>query len=231
MLVWLNAHLGILSVIATVTSAFAATVVMFATLSTVTLNRRLAKENRTLRKAEGDPQVVAYATINPRVWAAIDFVIANIGKGPARNISYKVLQGTEALLAKDVRLLPSATKFAFLPSGEQLSSGMGMGWTLLAEPRLSTFEVEVSYENLAGEKRNGTFSIDVGQFDGMHRLGTPNDEEMANSLKKIAAVMEGWAMRRLQVETMSVTERAEHDSQVRKIMEERRARDSGSPSE
>ncbi|MDB5602338.1 MAG: hypothetical protein JWN71_4382 [Xanthobacteraceae bacterium] len=220
MLAWLNANTGLVSGVASAVSAFAAAVVMCATIATVTLNRRLAKENRTLRKTEGDPQVVAYATINPRVWAAIDFVIANIGKGPARNVTYTVLSGAESLTKKEARLFPSGVKFAFLPSGEQLSSTMGMGWDLLSEPALPPFEVELTYENLAGEQRCAKFSVDVNQFNGMYRLGTPNDELIAQNLKKIADVMEGWSRGRLQVETMSVSERKEYDAEIRQFMQE-----------
>jgi|ERR1041385_1006117 hypothetical protein len=229
MLGWLRDNASVVSGLAAAVSAFAALIIMGATIATVALNRRLAKENRTLRKAESDPQVVAYATINPRVYAAIDFVIANIGRGPACEISYRIIAGGEDLKAKEVRMLPAEVNYAFLPAGEQLSTWMGMGWELLAEPRVSPFEVEVSYQNLAGEKKTGRFKIDIGQFEGMGRLGAPSDEQIAEHLKTIAKIMEGWATRRLQVETMSVTERKEHDEQVRKMMEERRAKRDRSP--
>jgi hypothetical protein len=224
MLAWLNANASLVSAVASAVSACTAFVVMLATIATVGLNRRLASENQKLKKAEGDPLVVAYATINPRVYAAIDFVIANVGKGPALNISYKVVEGAEDLKAKGVHMLPTGIDYAFLPSGEQLSTWMGMGWDLLADPRISRFEVELSYENLAGEKRTGRYKIDIGQFDGMGRLGAPSDEQIAEHLKTIAKVMESWTRGRLQVETMSVTERKEHDERVREMMEQRRAR-------
>jgi hypothetical protein len=91
-------------------------------------------------------------------------------------------------------------------------------------PSTPSFEIEVSYEDVAGNPYNGRFKIDVGQFDGLHRLGQPTDEQIAESLKKIVSVMERWGHQRLQVETMSVTERREHDEQVRKLMEERKAK-------
>jgi hypothetical protein len=223
MIAWLNQNAPLVSGIASGVSAFAASVVMFATLMTVGLNRRLARENRELRKAEGDPQVIAYATINPRVFAALDFVIANVGKGAARNVSYKVVSGGSDLQSKNVRLLPQDVKFAFVLAGEQLSASMGMGFELLATPVLPRFEVEVSYENLRGEATTTRYMIDIGQFDGMGRLGQPFEELIAEHLKKIAGAVEGWSNRRLQVETMSVTEREQQEKEMRRVMDERRA--------
>jgi hypothetical protein len=227
MLSWLNSNASVVSGIATAVSASTAIVVMFATLMTVALNRRLARENRELRKAEGDPQVIAYATTNPRYFPALDFVLANIGRGPAKNVSYKIVSGGEDLAKKGVRLLPLDVKFSFLLAGRDLSAPLGMGFDLLSDPPLAPFEVEVSYENVKGETTVGRHWIDVTQFDGLVRLGEPPDEQMADGLKKIAKVMESWSMSRLQVETMSVTERKEHDEQARKMLEERRKRREG----
>lgn len=126
-------------------------------------------------------------------------------------------------MAKNARLLPAGMKFAFLPQDEQISETMGMGWGLLADPPLAPFEIEVRYEDVAGHSYAERFKIDVGQFNGLSRLGNPPEEEIAENLKKIARVMELWSHQRLQVETMSVAERREHDERVRKMMEQRRA--------
>lgn len=64
---------------ATATIVLAATTIVYAWHTW-----QLVKENRLLRKAGTDPQVVAFAIINPHVYGAIDFVMANVGKGPAR---------------------------------------------------------------------------------------------------------------------------------------------------
>lgn len=101
---------------------------------------------------------------------------------------------------------------------------MGMSWELLAAPVLAPFEIEIQYEDLAGNKHSGRYNIDVAPFDGLHRLGKPPQEEIADALKAMAKSMESWAHNRLQVETMSLTERREHDAKVRKSMEERRAK-------
>jgi hypothetical protein len=71
-----------------------------------------------------------------------------------------------------------------------------MGWDLLHNPSLAPFEIEVSYENMAGSIYVKRFRIDVGQFEGLSRLGNPPEEEIAESLKKIARVMEQWPHQR-----------------------------------
>jgi hypothetical protein len=227
---WLTpTNAPVIIAVASVASTFTAIVVMFATLVGVSINRRLANENRALHKAGSEPRVVGYAIINPNVYGAIDFVIRNIGKGAARNISYKIVSGGDDLEAKKVHLPRMGVPYAFLPQDEQLSTFMGMGWDLLASPEIAPFEIEIDYEDLSGGKHTGRWKIDGAQFGGLHRVGKPPDEEIAENIKKIVDVMEGWAHGRLQVETMSVTERQEYDEQVRKSMEERRAK-RGDPS-
>jgi hypothetical protein len=76
---------------------------------------------------------------------------------------------------------------------------------------------------LTGHPYGDRFKIDVGQFAGLSRLGKPPDEETADAVQKIAGIMDGWSMRRLQVETMSVTERREHNERTRKLVEEQRS--------
>jgi hypothetical protein len=224
MIEWLNANAGTVSGFAAVVSATATLVIMVATVVYAALTRHLVFENRLLRKAGTDPQVVGYAIINPRVYAAIDFVIRNIGKGSARNVSYRIVAGGEDLGTKEIRLPPPGIKYAFLPQDEQISVFMGMGWDLLKEPAIEPFDIEISYQDIAGYQYKERFTIDAAQFGGLHRVGTSHEEDAAKNLKTIATVMEGWAHRRLQVETMSITERQEHDQELRQRMEEMRAR-------
>ena len=224
LLAWISANPTAVSAVAASVSAIAAVMIMFATFTTVGLNLRLVRENKVLRKAETSPRVVAFLALNTRAFGAVDFVLRNIGKGPATNVSYKIAGGGNDLNTKGVKLLPAALKYAFLPHGEELSSSMGFGWDLLEEPALAPFEVEVTHEDLSGGRYSERFRLDVSQFEGMGRLGQPTDEQIAESLRKILGVMEGWSHRRLQVETMSVAERREHDTELLAMANERRAK-------
>lgn len=189
MIDWLNTNAGAVSTLASVVSAIAAVILMGTTIVYAVYTSKLADENRLLRKAGTDPQVIAYATTNPRVFSAIDFVIRNVGKGAARNVSYKVISSGGDLAGRNVRLLPEGVAFSFLPQEEQLSSSMGMGWDLLKAPIIQPFDVEVSYEDMVGNRHRATFRIDIGQFKGLGRLGRPADERIADSLEKIEKVV------------------------------------------
>jgi hypothetical protein len=58
MLAWLSANAAVVMAVGSVASAFAAIVIMFATLANVRINHRLAADNRTLNKAGIEPRVV-----------------------------------------------------------------------------------------------------------------------------------------------------------------------------
>jgi hypothetical protein len=189
---WLNANPNAVSGLASAVSAIATVVLAMTTIVYAWHTWQLAKENRLLRRAGTDPQVVAYATLNPRVFGAIDFVIANIGKGPAQNVSFEILSGGEDFSSKGVRLPHRGARFTFLPQGDQISTFLGMGHELIGNPSLAPFKVEVRYEEVLGAKHVAQFDVNISQFEGLVRLGKSADEEIAESVKKIANAMEKW---------------------------------------
>jgi len=67
-----------------------------------------------------------------------------------------------------------------------------MGHELLGNPCLALFKVEVKYEEISGAKHVAQFDVNISQFEGLIRLGKSADEEIAESVKKIANAMEKW---------------------------------------
>src|SRR5665213_3579264 len=134
---WLNVHQAAVIALATVVTAFTSVILAITTIVYAWHTRNLAVENTRLRKAGTDPQVVAYAAIDPLVYGAMNFVIANVGKGPARNIRFDIVSGGDDFVAKEVRMPHAAVTFKFLPQDEKISQFMNMGWTLLAPPALA----------------------------------------------------------------------------------------------
>lgn len=69
-------------------TAIATAVIAAFTMLTAVLTRVLMAENRRLRKAGTEPEVTAYLIPHPDGNGAINFVLANIGQGPARNVTF-----------------------------------------------------------------------------------------------------------------------------------------------
>jgi hypothetical protein len=221
-MVWLSAHQAGVIALATVVTAFTSVVLAATTIVYAWHTRNLAIENTRLRKAGTEPQVVAYATIDPLVYGAIDFVVANIGKGPARNVRFEIVSGGADFASKEVKMPHVAVTFNILPQDDKISQFMGMGWSLLAGTPLTPFEVEVRYESIEGEKYNNRFAIDISQFTGLIRLGEPPDEQIAKAVKEIAEEMKRWTRSRLPVEMITAREQGERDAEVRRQFEGRR---------
>ena len=164
---WLNANHGAVEAVAAVAiGIFAAFTVILTTI--------IAKENRRLRRAETEPEVVAYLRIDPLKPVAINFVIMNVGRGPAMNVRFTI-GGDDADFAKhrvayihDVNWAP----IGMLPPGESFETLFGVGHELLKSPPLMPFGVEINYQDLGGRRSRSTNQLlDVSQFTGVARLG------------------------------------------------------------
>jgi hypothetical protein len=101
-----------------------------------------------------------------------------------------------------------------LPQDEKVVAFFGAGHELYKEPILAPFRVKVQYENLLGESRDGKFELDVSQFAGLINLGKPPEQDIAESMKKIAYGVEKWTsgFSRLKVEVI-MTEQFERRQQ------------------
>ena len=158
---WLNSNHGLISAIATVVIASFAGI-------TVWLTRTLAEENRLMRKAGTEPKVVAYLATDSRRPHAVNFVLANVGRGPASNVEFAIEGDMSDFAAHDVS--SSFTSHAggrgtdMLPQGECIQSFFGIGPALLSPPALRCFEVSITYEDLSGGTHKNSCQLDVGQL-------------------------------------------------------------------
>lgn len=206
-----NAQQGAVTALATVAIASAAIVTTFLTFM-------LAKENRLLRKAGTEPQVVAYLTTNPRHRTVVDLVLANVGQGPAYNVKFTFEAADGDFAAHNVQISNMADRkpIGILPQAEQIDTFFGTGPDLFKNPRLKPFNVHVEYDDISGKHHDRDYPLDVSQFDGLITLGSPPEHEVAEALKKIERHVGQLAtgFKRLKVETITTSE-------VRKQEEER----------
>ena len=180
MIDWLNANAGAVSTVATVTIALSAAI-------TVWLTRNLAKENRLLRKAGTEPSVVAYLKLHPISANVVNFVLANVGHGPARNVGFTFRADEDDFERHDVRIRNSSdrTLTTMLPQGDRIEVFFGIGSSLMKDPKLRSFTVCVRFQDLNGKDHSAEYALDVAQFTGFGSLGSPPEHEIAKTLNKI----------------------------------------------
>lgn len=157
-------------------------------------NRTLIKENKLLRKAGTEPKVVAYIKPNVSGSLDIDFILANIGRGPAFNVSFTFhfdeenVQENRIFFSND----PNRTAINVLPQDEQIKNYFGHGPSLISDPILKPFIVSVKYSNQAGKIVEEQYTLDISQYSdynfsrSLKYRATEALEEIAKKVKKIA---------------------------------------------
>lgn len=168
------------------------------------------KENRLLRKVGTEPQIAAYLLQDKRYKDTLNLVLANIGQGPARRVSFTFDADMEDFAKQRVRV-PTRTDrpaIGILPQGERIVTFFGVASELFAGDGLKPFSVKVGYEDIKGRRIEEDFSLDIAQFRSITMLGAPAEHEVAEALKKVAKFVDGWTSgsRRLKVETTTTAE-------------------------
>jgi hypothetical protein len=219
---WVIVHKDHITLLAALTSAFAAIVVMF-------LTRTLATDNRLLRKAGTEPGVVAYLRPDQQHIHILNLVVANVGRGPARNVELEFVGDLELLRKCGARLLtkPKLMILPWLPQEERFVEIFGNALDFFEGTVPPEFAINVHFQNSAGKKQTTISRISIGDFEGLSRLRGA-DYEAAEALKQIAKSIDGWGgFNRLKVETVTAAEVArEQKAQRDAIMEQKKNRDS-----
>jgi hypothetical protein len=198
---------------ASLTTALSTIVLTITTMVYAWLTAILAKENRLLRKAGTEPQVVAYLTPHPRIIGPLQLTLANLGQGPAFNVRFRVVSGGNDFERHHVRFPKLTVPLTVIPQGDRYETFIGMGPEMFREPRLEPFTVEVSYRDLKRRNHVEKYVVDVGQFEGFGRLGGNPEEDLVKAVRDIASEMQNWKMRPLPVETVTRAEWRREDEE------------------
>ncbi|QKC85772.1 hypothetical protein [Mesorhizobium sp. NZP2077] len=175
-------------------SAISSVVYTIFTLAIVVLTALLAAENRRLRKAGTDPEVVPFLSTHPDGNGGIIFNLANIGQGPALRVEYKLIGDEADFAAHQVALTNDAERapIGVLPQGEKIAALFGVGYVLYGSDaksggqRLKPFDVAVTCYNLSGQRKISSHKLDIAQFAGLRGIATkPAIREIAEALKNI----------------------------------------------
>lgn len=139
--------------IATILSGFSTVVIALLTIF-------LWRENRLLRKAGSEPNLVAYFEQHPDGTGGLNITIANIGTGPARNVYFQFLGKSENFTKYDLILDCTIKRgpITLIPQGEKISILFAIGYQLFkpkgsdsSEP-MAPFSVRLEWSSLGGGK-------------------------------------------------------------------------------
>lgn len=179
--------------LAVLITAYATALTAIATMVLAALTYLLALENKRLRKASTIPRVVPYLSAHADGNGAVNFVLHNVGLGPALNVSFRLINDAADFEAHDTSLRndPERTATSLLPQGGTLSALFGVGYVLFGagsnkQPKLKPFQVEVSYASLDGKTTTTVHTLDISQFSGLAGIvAKPTLVRVSESLEKI----------------------------------------------
>lgn len=154
----------------------------------------LLLENRRLRKAGNAPELVAYLAPHPDGHGGVNFILANVGTGPAFDVKFKLIGDEADLVGHDVMLRNDAERSAIgvIPQNERIVVLFGISFVLYGgesadvKQPLLPFDVEISFKDIAGKGRTSKSRIDIKQFAGLRGvLAKPPIVSAADTLKQI----------------------------------------------
>lgn len=176
-----------------VTAVASAAIAVFTALS-VFITAFLVVENRRLRRIETDPELVAYLSPHPYGHGGVNFIISNIGRGVAKDISFVLEYDENDFREHSAQIYNDSERSNtnVLPQGEKIIALFGVGPDLFGSrgsvksDKLKPFSVVLEYKDLHGRKRISKSLIDISQFAGLPGLSTkPTDREISESLDKM----------------------------------------------
>lgn len=178
----------------------------------------LAIENRRLRKAGTEPQLIAYLFPDARHVNILYMVIANVGRGPAKDVSLEYEADVDDFRKHHIEHQPNVrrTVLAFLPQDEKLFHYFGNAIEMFDGGPPRDFLVHLKYCDLNGNSYNGCFRASVADLEGFRRVGEPPEYMAAEALKSIKEEISKWGsgFSRLKVETITAAEQQQRNSEA-----------------
>ncbi|UQG59368.1 hypothetical protein MIH18_16785 [Marinobacter sp. M3C] len=148
----------------------------FSTLVIALLTLFLWRENRLLRKAGSEPRLIAYFEPHPDGTGGLNIAIANVGKGPAKDVYFQFEGDSENFARYDLVLDCSHRRgpIATIPQDGKISIFFAVGYQLFSpknEEKSNTkkpidpFHIQLEWESMSSSKRHtDQFLLDVKPY-------------------------------------------------------------------
>jgi hypothetical protein len=208
LLTWFNTNGAAVTAVATVVLTL--TTIVYAWLTAI-----LAVENRRLRLAGTEPQVIAYLFPDERHVNILHLIVANVGRGPAKNIAIEFDADADDFSSHGIEHRPGIRRnlVAFLPQEQRLLHFFGNALEMFNPAPPKDFIVKVYYDDLKGRHHAGEYKASVADLEGFRRVGEPPEYVTAEALRGIKDHISRWSSgsNRLKVETITTVEQQEEN--------------------
>lgn len=158
------------------------------TVAIACLTRSTVIENKLLRKMGDSPSITIYATPNKRYISAIDLVIANVGTGPAFDVTVEFLAEFREFDLRNLKSIPRGKVglLKALPQGEKINTFFGTHYEVNEKHgKLDDFSIKTTYKNSKNEQFEKTIIISTNDFFWISELGEDPLSIIAKSLTSI----------------------------------------------
>lgn len=195
-----------------------------ATIALAVLTWILAKENRLLRKAGTEPEVIAYLIPDKHHTHCLNFVLANVGRGVAKNISLEFRGKSDDFSDTYLRVdSQGKTSFHFLPQDEKFVFLFSTATQLLKENAAIPLSVKITYQNGLGIKRQTEHELNISGFKDFSYKSNSPEKESAKALKDIEKHLRIFTQssKRIKVETITAKQAREEEQETIKKLKKR----------
>lgn len=166
-------------------TAFSTAAVALATVVLAFLTYGVIRENKLLRKASAEPFIQSYIRPNPDHTTELDFVVANVGRGPAFNIAISI-DSDEKFDDRNLIRPEIGTRapIPILAQNENISIHFGSGPSVFKEPAMKAFEVQLRYTDIEGRHRYDRILVDANHLSGYGKL----EDDKSKRTKAISGI-------------------------------------------
>lgn len=224
MIEYLNQHIGILTL-------FFTAMVAVSTVVYVILTGLLVAETRNMRRAQTEPNISISYRMRDEYMALLDFVVSNIGMGPAYDVYLEVKEisggkSAESVIGKlhEINFVKSGLKY--LAPGKEMASFFENVNEDFEGKMATKISIKATYRNASQRIFEEEFTLDFSELRGISFIGTPDLHKIAKSLENIQRdfghIVSGF--KKLNVDIFTESDREERARETREWIEEQKQR-------
>lgn len=161
-------------------------IVAISTVVYAILTGKLVGETKRMREVQTEPKV--WIRIQPREeWInLVDFIIHNIGLGPAYNIRFEIspdFEYTQGKFLSELNLIKNGLKF--LAPNQKLQFFLTSMVEDFKQKTETPFAVKVKFQNSVGSNFEETYVVDFSELVGLAQLGEPPLHKLAKNIETL----------------------------------------------